>query len=321
MLPLGEDVQSDRRLPFVTIALILGMVAISLVLNGPGHESQLREVTSQWGLVPKRFWADPASTWPTFLTSSLLHANFVHLATNMLFLWVFGRGLEHELRWAYLPFYAASAVTAGLASALLRASSDVPGIGASGAISGVLGAYLILLPSADIRALVLVPWGLILAVLRGDSPIWSVPAWTAILTWFVLQVVELIAPAAFRSGTDYAAHVGGFLFGYASIRVARGVFGLWPDEPTYQRVLDRPLGYDKPLPNSYVRARRLIPQDVPIQADDIEWVVRSGYVDPDVVPGYDGKALIGRRLRAPRYRYEPIRRSDLAPADEEMSRA
>src|SRR5579884_1181155 len=149
MIPLGEDLPGRRRLPIVTIVLVAANVLVALMLNGPGEEAQLRAATAQYGMIPARFWADPAAAWPTLVTSAFLHANWLHLGTNMLFLWVFGRGLEHELGWAYLPFYGLSAVAAGLGSALLRAGSDVPGIGASGAISGVLGAYLVLLPNAD----------------------------------------------------------------------------------------------------------------------------------------------------------------------------
>jgi hypothetical protein len=157
---------------------------------------------------------------------------------------------------------------------------------------------------------------------RPHRPIWDVPAWTAILTWFVLQVAESAAPAAVRSSVDHAAHIGGFLAGYVLIRALRAWFGLWPDEPTYQRMLDRPTARARDMPSSYVRAARLISEGKPIERADLEWVDRgSGYVDPDAVPGYDGQALIGRRLRETKYRFEAIRRGDLIPAEEERERA
>jgi hypothetical protein len=228
---------------------------------------------------------------------------------------VFGRGLEHELRLGYLPFYLVCGLAGGLASVALRAGSDVPGIGASGAISGLLGGYLVLMPNHSIRAIILLPWLFVAAVLRGDRPIWDVPAWAAILTWFGLQVVYLLAPGGARQGTDYAAHVGGFVAGYLLIRLARALFGLWPDEPEYQRVLDRPAGQGVARPSSYVRAVRRIPAGKPIEAADFESVDRAGaYVDPDVVPGREGTRLVGRRLRQDRYRYEPIRWQDVEPA-------
>jgi membrane associated rhomboid family serine protease len=320
VLPIGDDVEYRRRPAVATTALVLLLLGIGLAFGGPERGDAFGELTRQFGLVPSRFWADPAGEWYRLFSATLLHGDVLHLATNLLFLWVFGRGLEHELGWALLPFYFACGVAAGLASVALRAGSDVPGIGASGAISGLLGAYFVLLPNQTLRAIVLIPWLLAAALLRGDRPIWDVPAWAGILTWFGLQLVYLLAPAAARSNVDYAAHVGGFVAGYLLIRLARAVFGLWPDEPEYQRVLDRPAGQGVARPNSYVRALRLIPAGKPIEEADLEWVDRAGaYVDPDVVPGRDGKRLIGRRLRQPRYRYEPIRWEDLEPAEERES--
>jgi hypothetical protein len=142
-----------------------------------------------------------------------------------------------------------------------------------------------------------------------------VPAWGAIVTWFAIQIVESLSPQI--SNVDHAAHIGGFLAGYAIVRVARAWFGLWPDEPQYQRMLDKPTSHGAHMPNSYVRARRIIPPGVPIQMDDLEWVDRQGYVDPDAVPGYDGKGLIGRRLAETRYRFEPIRWGDLLQEESE----
>jgi membrane associated rhomboid family serine protease len=315
VLPIADEAEHDRRPAVVTIGLLLLMVTIGLALGGPERGDQFRELIRQYGLVPSRFWADPGVEWYRLITATLLHGNILHLATNMLFLWVFGRGLEHELRLGFLPFYLVCGLAGGLASAALRAGSDVPGIGASGAISGLLGAYLVLMPNHSIRAIILVPWLFVAAVLRGDRPIWDVPAWAAILTWFGVQVVYLLAPGGARQGTDYAAHVGGFVAGYLLIRLARALFGLWPDEPEYQRVLDRPAGQGVARPSSYIRAVRRIPVGKPIEEADVESVDRAGaYVDPDVVPGHDGKRLIGRRLRQDRYRYEPIRWGDVEPA-------
>jgi membrane associated rhomboid family serine protease len=316
VLPISDEADRRRRPAIVTTCLILLMVAIGLAVGGPERGDAYREMIRQYGLVPSRLWADPGAEWYRLITSTLLHGDILHLAGNMLFLWVFGRGLEHELRWGFLPFYLVCGVAGGLASVAVRPGSDVPGIGASGAISGLLGAYLVLLPNQSIRAIVLLPWVLLAAVLRGDRPIWDVPAWAAILTWFGLQLIYLLAPAAARSNVDYGAHVGGFVIGYLLIRLARALFGLWPDEPEYQRVLDRPAGQGVVRPSSYVRALRMIPAGKPIEEADLERVDRAGgYVDPDVVPGDDGKRLIGRRLRQGRYRYEPIRWDDLEPAE------
>jgi membrane associated rhomboid family serine protease len=320
MIPLSEDYPGRQPRAYATIGLVAVMLLIGLA-TGPGREQLASELTREYGLTPARLVADPAGAWWTLLTHQFLHGSVMHVTSNMLFLWVFGRGLEREMRWGFLPFYLVCGVVAGLASVYWRAGDSTPGIGASGAISGVMGAYLVLLPNASIRSFVLLPWFWIAALLRGDRPVWDVPAWTAILTWFVLQIVESIGPQAVRSNVDHAAHVGGFLAGYLAIRAARAFFHMWPDEPEYQRVLDRPLARGSSLPYSYVRARRLIPAGRPIEMDDLEWVERRGYLDPDSVAGRDGKSLLGRQLVETRYRFEPIRWRDLAPATEESERA
>ena len=320
MLPISDEVEYKRRTPVVTTSLLLLLLGVTLAFAGPGQGDSLRQLTREYGLVPSAFVADTAGQWYRLFTATLLHGDVLHLAANLLFLWVFGRGLEHELGWWFLPFYLGCGVAGGLASVALRASSDVPGIGASGAISGLMGAYLVLMPHHTLRAIVLIPWLFVVALRRGDKPIWDVPAWAGILTWFGMQLLYLAAPASVRSNVDYAAHVGGFLAGYGAIRVARALFGLWPDEPEYQRVLDRPAAQGAPRPASYVRAARLIPIGKEIEDADLEWVDRrSGYVDPDVVPGRDGKRLVGRRMRHARYRYEPIRWEDLEPVDQKES--
>ena len=317
MLPISDEVAFKRRTPYATTLLLLLLLAVTLAYGSPGQSDQLRQLTREYGLIPSAFLADVTGQWYRLFTATLLHGDVLHLGANMLFLWVFGRGLEHELGWWFLPFYFGCGVAGGLASVALRSASDTPGIGASGAISGLMGAYLVLMPHTTLRAIVLIPWLFVVALLRGDKPIWDVPAWAGILTWFGIQLIYLAAPAAVRSNVDYAAHVGGFLAGYGAIRLIRALFGLWPDEPEYQRVLDKPAVQGRALPHSYVRALRMIPVGKELEEADLEWVDRgSAYVDPDVVPGRDGKRLIGRRLRHVRYRYEPIRWEDLEPADQ-----
>src|SRR6185312_4425355 len=115
------------------------MVLLGL-MTGPGREELSRTLWNEFGLVPARLAASPAQAWPTLLTYQFLHGSVLHLATNLLFLWVFGKGLERELRWGYLPFFLVCGVAAGLASVWYRAGATTPTIGASGAISGVMGA-------------------------------------------------------------------------------------------------------------------------------------------------------------------------------------
>src|SRR5688500_16677776 len=181
MLPIGDEADFRRRTPYATAALLLLLLGVTLAYASPGQTDQLRQLTREYGLVPSAFLADAAGNWYRLFTATLLHGDVLHLGANMLFLWVFGRGLEHELGWWFLPFYFACGVAGGLAAVLLRSGSDVPGIGASGAISGLMGAYLVLMPHHTLRAIVLIPWLFVVALLRGDRPIWDVPAWAGIL--------------------------------------------------------------------------------------------------------------------------------------------
>ena len=321
MLPISEEFEGKRPTPFVTAALILVMLGVTLALSGPDRASMADDLRSTWGMVPSRLSADWFLALPTLFTYMFLHAGFLHLGTNLLFLWVFGPGIEREFGWAYLPFFLVAGAVAGLASALTREGSNVGTIGASGAISGLLGAYLVLQPNSTIRSLVMFPIFWVFNMLRGERITWEVPAWTVIITWVVVQVAESLAPRT--SGVDHAAHIGGFLFGYVLIRVMRAWFGFWPDESPRERILDRPSAFGQKLPNTYVRAIRRIAAGVPIVIEDVEWVTRrSGdYVDPGAVPGSDRQSLIGRRLREPRFRYEPVRWDDLEPVESEIAAA
>src|SRR5438105_6546923 len=107
MLPIGEDAEGRRGRPIVTGSLIAIMVMIGLA-TGPGKEEFAKAVWAEFGLIPARMAAITRDDWWTLLTYQLLHGNVLHLATNMLFLWVFGKGLERELRWGYLPFFLVS---------------------------------------------------------------------------------------------------------------------------------------------------------------------------------------------------------------------
>ena len=291
------------------------MIGVTLALLGPEKASMADELRSTWGMVPSRLSADWVRALPTLFTYVFLHAGLLHLATNLLFLWVFGPGIEREFGWAYVPFFLAAGAVAGLASALTREGSSVGTIGASGAISGLLGAYLVLQPNATIRSLVMFPIFWVFNMLRGERITWEVPAWAVIITWLIIQVAESLAPRT--SGVDHAAHIGGFLFGYILIRVLRSWFGYWPDEPTRERLLDRPASWGQSMPNSYVRAIRRIAAGIPIVVEDLEWVSRrsGNYVDPGAVPGNQLSSLIGRRLRETRFRYEPVRWDDLEPVE------
>jgi membrane associated rhomboid family serine protease len=174
-------------------------VAVFLVeLGQPDPQAYLGE----WGAVPSQISAGRSLV--TLLTSMFLHAGWAHLLGNMLFLFIFGDNVEDAFgHLKYLAFYMACGVLAGLAQVYLAASSNLPGVGASGAISGVLAAYLVMFGTNRVRVLV----GFFLT---------AVPAYLVIGIWIVLQFTQGLASFADTQqsgGVAYGAHVGGFLGG------------------------------------------------------------------------------------------------------------
>ncbi|MBI4498650.1 MAG: rhomboid family intramembrane serine protease [Chloroflexi bacterium] len=200
------------------------MFLYEYTLGPPG----LQRLIEQYGLVPARLVADPftgvAGGIPpaaTLLSSMFLHAGLLHLGINMLFLWVFGDNVEDALgHVTFLAVYLAAGVGAGLTHAALFPGSPVPSVGASGAIAGVLGGYLLLFPQALVRTLLVA--GPFLALGR-------VRALVLIAFWFLLQIVEgglsLPNQAMADGGIAFFAHIGGFVAGVAlvlAIRTLRG---------------------------------------------------------------------------------------------------
>jgi hypothetical protein len=216
VIPLRDTIPS-RSIPLVNGVLIAGCVAVYALqlLSGSGGEGLVRT----FGFVPARLFhaaeLGPGSLalGATGLVSSMfLHGGFLHLAGNMLFLWVFGDNVEDALgHGRYLVFYLGSGVLAALLQGLFATSSLVPMVGASGAIAGVLGAYFVLFPHA--RVVTVVP----LFVL---FPLVEVPAFLFLLLWFLLQFwqgsASLLAAGregAAGGGVAWWAHVGGFAAG------------------------------------------------------------------------------------------------------------
>jgi len=197
MIPLRDD-NPGRTTPWATWTLVLACVAVFL-----GELAGLDPVP--WALVPSEAWTFGAlSTWPTHM---FLHAGAGHLIGNMLFLLIFGNNVEDRMgHWRFLAFYGVSGVLAALAHIVLESSSEIPMVGASGAISGVLGAYLAMFPNVRVRALI-----------AGWIPA-TLPAWAMLLGWFAWQflavpMTRIDSPADAGGGVAYAAHVGGFLAG------------------------------------------------------------------------------------------------------------
>jgi len=214
MIPIGDD-NPTRRLAIVNYTLLAVNIVFFIYELSLGSR-QLDRFINLWGVrsteVVGLLGGDLGLLRLVLLkslVSMFLHGGWLHVGGNMLFLWVFGDNVEDNFgSFAYLFFYVLSGFGAVLAQALLTPSADVPSIGASGAISGVLAAYLLLYPRASIRALL--PLLIIFTVIR-------VPAWLMIIIWFGTQLLNSLASlteaASLSGGVAYGAHIGGFVAG------------------------------------------------------------------------------------------------------------
>jgi membrane associated rhomboid family serine protease len=218
VFPLKDDIPSRRR-PIVTIGLIATCLLVFLWQASLTARAGTYAVY-RYGFIPAVLLGDaelpaelavlpPAAT---LLTSMFLHGGLMHLAGNMLYLWVFGNNIEDSLGHVrFLIFYLLCGIAAAFAQALPDPSSEIPMIGASGAISGVLGAYLILYPHARVH--VIIPFGfLFLHTIRAG--------WLLGL-WFVFQLLSGLLAGSGGAGVAWWAHVGGFIAGMALILVMR----------------------------------------------------------------------------------------------------
>lgn len=251
IMPIADDNSDRRTFPVVTITLIAINVAVFFVLQGGGAndrftyafstvpreiltgtdivtegrivevgEGRMRQRVRMPGLGPS-----PQPVHLTLLTAMFMHGSLMHLFGNMLFLWIFGDNIEDSLTQPrYIAFYLVCGLLASLAHVFTNTTGDaslVPSLGASGAISGVLGGYILLHPNRRVR------------VLMGRT-LQDVPAWMAIGIWFVFQVVNgLGAFGGGGGGVAYGAHIGGFVAGVALILPFMG--GL-PPSGGYHRV-------------------------------------------------------------------------------------
>lgn len=243
MLPLGDQNIPGRGIAWLTLAFIVINVAIFVLLQlgndafTYGYSTVPKEITTGVDLTsPERVTIDsqrveipeapgPSPIYLTLLTGMFMHGGWLHLGGNMLFLWIFGDNVEHTFgRPLYLLFYLAAGVVASLAQVWVDPSSVIPTLGASGAISGVLGAYIVLFPTN--RVLVLLFRILV-----------YVPAIVAIGLWAALQFFlgfAAIAETQQTGGVAYMAHVGGFVAGVAVGLLARaGGAGRSPLRPAY----------------------------------------------------------------------------------------
>lgn len=220
MFPI-RDHNPSTGTPYVTIGLIVVNVAVFLAMLGlNADERALSGFLLDWSLIPRQ--VSQGQGWHGLITSMFLHAGFLHLIGNMLFLWIFGDNLEEvfgPLR--FLGFYLLCGIGAGLAHVLAAPYSGVPTIGASGAIAGVLGGYLLLFPRARVDVLLI-----FIVFFR----VFTVPAWLMLGVWFGLQVLNGSLADIESGGVAYWAHAGGFVFGLVFTLPAflkRGAASYW----------------------------------------------------------------------------------------------
>ena len=228
MIPL-RDRNPTRRTPVVTWALIaacLAAFALELSVTASGGDLALEDFFRRWAAIPAEITASlDAGTYASqamlgVLTSMFLHGGWLHLLGNMLFLWIFGNNVEDRLGpIAFLLFYVLGGIAAVLAQVVIDPRSDVPLVGASGAIAAALGAYIVLFPGARILALVFL--GFFYQLLE-------VPAIIVLGFWFALQLLNGVAAfgaETAQGGVAFFAHIGGFVFGLVVGFVVRVVGG------------------------------------------------------------------------------------------------
>ncbi|RIE05667.1 rhomboid family intramembrane serine protease [Candidatus Cryosericum terrychapinii] len=211
MFPIGDDNSSRRTVPLVTYALIALNVLFFLVELSGGDAFIMK-----WAFVPSRFLANPGADFLTLFTSMFMHAGWVHLGGNMLYLWIFGDNVEDRFgHMKFAIFYLLCGLAATFAQLAFSVGSKVPNLGASGAIAGVLAGYVLLFPQGKIR------------VLQGQQVV-QVPALIVIGLWIALQFfsgVGSIAGTADTGGVAYMAHIGGFIAGFVLTFLFRGSRG------------------------------------------------------------------------------------------------
>jgi membrane associated rhomboid family serine protease len=221
MIPIGDD-DSDRRFaPLVNYVLIALNILVFVVFQGMGSNEHFTyaystvpaEILTGKDIATNGLQPTPVPVYFTLITSMFMHGGWAHLGGNMLFLWVFGDNIENRIgHRRYLIFYLLCGIIASLSHVFVSgANSLIPSLGASGAISGVLGAYLLLYPKRKVR------------VFMGRGII-EVPAFVTLGIWIVLQVISGVGMlggngAPEGSGVAYAAHVGGFLAGLLLIKL------------------------------------------------------------------------------------------------------
>ncbi|MBD1821029.1 rhomboid family intramembrane serine protease [Cyanobacteria bacterium FACHB-DQ100] len=218
MFPVSDD-NPTRITPYVTLGIIAANILVFLYQLSL-TPVQLENFFYTWAVVPRELTASllgetlryqPFPEWITLVTSQFLHGGFAHIAGNMLFLWIFGNNVEERLgHIRFLIFYIGCGVLAVLAQWFFSSDSNIPSLGASGAIAGVMGAYILRFPGVPITTII--PPFIFFP--------FRIPAWAYLGIWFIQQafygVASLSVPTNIgmeRGGVAYWAHAGGFVFG------------------------------------------------------------------------------------------------------------
>ena len=209
MIPL-RDVIPSRTVPYITITII-GLNALAWLFELSLTHEELTEFLTQFGVVPAYF------SWPTLITSMFLHGSWSHVIGNMWYLWIFGDNVEDRGgHGRFIVFYLLCGIAAAFGQILIDPASELPTIGASGAIAGVMGAYFVLYPHS--RVLTLIPWIFLQIV--------EVPAIVLLGFWFLMQLfsagtLAVTASTHGSGGVAFAAHVAGFVAGVGGIFLFR----------------------------------------------------------------------------------------------------
>jgi membrane associated rhomboid family serine protease len=230
MIPLKDNIPT-RQFPVVSVAIIVANVVVFLADQATGHVELVRAITpdgypvqarhfegglsAQYALIPAQLSANLSAAWVTLFTHMFLHANWLHIGGNMLSMWIFGNNVEDTLgKGRFIVFYLMCGLAAAAAQIAASPGSEVPMVGASGAIAGMMGAYLILFPNAQI--LTLVPWGFF-------SSLMEIPALIVVGLWALLQFFSAQwMGGGSGGGVAYFAHVGGFAAGVVMILALGG---------------------------------------------------------------------------------------------------
>ena len=207
LIPLSDASRRPNRFAIITTAIVVvnGFVFVLELLGGDPF-------VMRWSEIPADIVA--GHHWINILTAMFMHAGWMHIIGNMVFLWAFGPEIEDVMGPAkYLAFYLLCGLVASLAQTAMQPGSTIPNLGASGAIAGVMGAFLVTYPRDRIRAVLFIGW---------FARVTFIPAALLIGVWFLIQVfsqVGAVADVQSGGGVAYAAHVGGFIFGAITARI------------------------------------------------------------------------------------------------------